>query len=367
MAQSTEGGLLRPATNQTAFLKVGILGFAGSGKTFTAKEIAIGMAKEFGDGKPVAFFDTETGSDFLIPAFREAGVELLVAKSRAFVDLVEFTKEAEAVCSVAIVDSITHVWTELRNAWEKKLRRKYGLEFQDWGKVKGEWQQFTDLFLNSRMHMIVCGRAGYEYDYDRDEETGKKELTKTGTRMKTEGEMAYEPSLLIEMVRVNKSDAGRNKKAKGWVNRAVVIKDRTDTMNGHVVDYPTFESFRSVYEFLNLGGEHLGIDTSRSSEDSLDNPESGYARRQRVKVVLEEIQNLFVEAGLSSRKDDDKRVTLAILKVAFATTSWSAVEAMSLEALESGRSQVIAELVTRGLMEDPAVHLPNLEMAGAEV
>jgi hypothetical protein len=165
--------------------------------------------------------------------------------------------------------------------------------------------------------------------------------------------MAYEPSLLLEMIRVPKAEATGDKKAKGWVNRAVILKDRTDTLNGAEFDYPTFNSFRPIYEFLNLNGEHLGIDTTRTSVDSLDNPESGYARRQRVKVVLEEIQNLFVEAGLSSRKDEDKRTIFAILKTGFGTSAWTAVEALPLEELEFGKVQVVAELVSKGLMADP--------------
>ena len=108
--------LLRPAQNESAYLKMGNYGGAGSGKTWTSALVAIGLSSRVGDGKPVAFFDTETGSDYVLTLFRDAGVELLVVKSRAFADLVEFVSEAESKCSVAIVDSITHVWDELREA-----------------------------------------------------------------------------------------------------------------------------------------------------------------------------------------------------------------------------------------------------------
>ena len=62
------------------------------------------------------------------------------------------------------------------------------------------WAKFTDSFLNSSLHMIVCGRAGDMYEYQ-ENENGKKELIKSGTRMATEKELSYEPSLLIEMQR----------------------------------------------------------------------------------------------------------------------------------------------------------------------
>ena len=179
--KKTNFKLLKKAVNQTAYLKAGFMGFAGSGKTFTASQLAIGLAKDIGDNKPVAFFDTETGSDYLIKEFENAGVELLVVKTRSFRDLLGFLKEAESACSVAIIDSITHVWQELMEAYAKRNNRRNGLLFQDWGKLKTEWRQFTDLYLNSSLHVIMCGRAGYEYDYSQDE-TGKKELLKTGTK-----------------------------------------------------------------------------------------------------------------------------------------------------------------------------------------
>jgi hypothetical protein len=129
--------LLRPARNESAYLKMGNYGGAGSGKTWTTALVAIGLSSRLSDGKPVAFFDTETGSDYVLPLFRDAGVELLVVKSRAFADLVEFVFEAESKRSVAIVDSITHVWDELREAYEKKFGRTTGLEIWDWRRSSG--------------------------------------------------------------------------------------------------------------------------------------------------------------------------------------------------------------------------------------
>jgi len=59
--------ILKPAQNQTAYLKAGIMGFQGSGKTYTATRIASGLAKLSKKEKPkIAFFDTEKGSDFFV-------------------------------------------------------------------------------------------------------------------------------------------------------------------------------------------------------------------------------------------------------------------------------------------------------------
>jgi hypothetical protein len=74
------------------------------------------------------------------------------------------------------------------------------LEFQDYGAIKPMWAQFTETFLNSKAHIILCGRAGNTSEYQEKEDGGKKELISTGTKMKAESEMGYEPSLLVEMV-----------------------------------------------------------------------------------------------------------------------------------------------------------------------
>jgi len=328
--------LLKPATNQTAFLKAGIMGFAGSGKTFTAKELAIGLSKLVNDGKPVAFFDTETGSDFLIPAFKEAGIQLLVAKSRSFADLKTFMGEAESVASVGIIDSVTHVWTDLVDSYRAKLRRKNGLLFQDWGPIKAEWGEFTKLYINSRCHVVLCGRAGYEYDMEQDE-SGKKELIKTGTKMKAEGEMSYEPSLLLEMERVNPAEKLERGQRSTFIHRCYVLKDRTDRMNGKAVDNPKFEDFAPVISFLNIGGEHVGVAASeRSSQDLFDSPDGLYERKKQVEIALELIQDSMVEGEIGGTSAKAKEEQIRHLKLAFGTSSWRAIQDMRLEALEDG-------------------------------
>jgi hypothetical protein len=354
--------LLRPAMNQTAYMKVGILGFAASGKTFTAARLALGLAKEIGKGRPVAFFDTETGSDFVLPQFREAGIPLLVAKTRAFADLLTFMKEAEEHCSVAIIDSISHVWSELLEAFTKKLRRSNGLLFQDWGVVKPEWARFTDRFLNSQLHVILCGRAAYEWDFE-ENEAGKRELVKVGTKMRAETEMSYEPSLLLEMVRIKKAEITGDSNARGWVHRCYVLKDRNDVMDGAEIDDPTYESFRPILDRLAIGAQHVGVDTTRNSQALFDSPEDSiYKRKQMVEITLEEIQAAFVEAGKDGQSQDAKKARIETLKRIFGTPSWTAVTNMKLEQLRAGLRALRAEF---GFAE-PAENPPPSEGAHAE-
>ena len=318
--------LLQKAKHTQAFLKCGMLGFQGSGKTYTAMEIAIGICKLTGI-KQIAFFDTETGSDFFIEKCKENDIELLQAKTRAFKDAIDFLKECDENGYVSIIDSITHVWRELCDSYLKKKNRTR-LEFQDWNVIKTEWQEYTDLFVNSKSHAIVCGRAGFEYDYQQNED-GTKDLVKTGTKMKAESEFGFEPSLVIEMERTTEArealekETDRKKKqgykpklGSKWLHRAYILKDRTDTMNGQVIKQPTFKDFLPHIEKLNLGGEHLGLDTTSTSEGRFDNNGDGqwHKTRQMIKIELEEIQNALVEYFPSSGAKDKQAKIKVLLR-----------------------------------------------------
>lgn len=335
-------GLLQPAKIETGFLKAGFLGFAGAGKTHTAFELALGLLEDVGDKRPIAMLDTEAGSDWWVPRVKERGFDLVVAKSRAFADLLEVGKEAEGACSLLLVDSISHVWKELLEAYQRHFKVSR-LAFHHWNTIKPEWARFTDWFLNSQIHVIICGRAGYEYDYEEDDQ-GHKELIKTGTKMKAEGEFGFEPSLLVEMVRIKHSVVERDPDLKGWIHRAVVLKDRADKMNGAEIDNPSYRDFLPHLNAIQIGGTHRVIDTERRSDDMFDDRDrSAILRKRQVEITLESIQDVFVFADVNSRTDAGKKAMKTALRDAFGTSAWSAIQGMSLEALQSGLEALRSE------------------------
>jgi hypothetical protein len=318
------------AEHKTAFLKVGILGFQGSGKTYTASEIAIGLCK-LEKKKRVGFYATEPGLDFVLKNFKKEGIEVFEHRGRAFRDLITVIKECEREgFGALIIDSISHVWKELMQAYKIKLKRRRGLYFSDWDAVKTEWQQFSDLYVNSKIHIIMCGRAGYEYENTINEETGKPELIKTGTKMKVENEVGFEPSLLLEMVRVRRKDN------KGWINQCVVLKDRTQMMNGHTIDYPTFKSFKPVIDDLSIGGEHIGVDTERTSEDLFDDPNSTPNVSRERSIQLEELNAMLVKMGLDGTSSKAKLGRTELLEQVYGTASKTAIEALWPDKIQSG-------------------------------
>lgn len=331
--------LLKPAEIEMAYAKFGFMGFAGTGKTYTATKTAIGLYKflqeKLNENRPIAFLDTETGSDFVLPALKKEGIKVVRAKTRSFKDLLSIVQEAEKECSILIIDSITHFWIEIIDSYEKKLRRSY-LQFQDWKIIKSEWRRFTDLYVNSRLHIIMCGRAGFTYDHFENDQ-GKKELVKTGTKMKAENDMGFEPSFLIEMELIS------NEQKKKTIHRAYILKDRSDFLDGKWFDNPTFKDFKPYIDFLNIGGVHLGVDTERNSQELFNNEgkTNWSIEKKQKEIILEEITAELTKY-FPGNTGKDKVSKIKILEHIFTTSSWEAVKEKKLEILNKN----IQELMT---------------------
>ena len=100
-----------PIQNTKPYLKIGFEGKAGSGKTYTAAEIAIGLHKRIDSKKPVVVFDTEESAKFLNKKFAANGIDALVRRSRSLADLkTTMDKMREGAGDILIIDSITSVW-----------------------------------------------------------------------------------------------------------------------------------------------------------------------------------------------------------------------------------------------------------------
>lgn len=328
-------GLLKAASGGS-YLKAGFLGFAGSGKTHTAMELAMGAREHFKLPGPIAMLDTESGSDYWKTRVRErTGKDLLAHKSRSLEDLLSVGEEAvSAGASVLVVDSITHIWREVCEAYLRALqenqrrnnwRIRDDLEFQDWQRIKSTWSAWPDFYLNSPLHLIVCGRAGWEYEMEHNEEKKKRELVKSGIKMKVEGEFGFEPSLLVEMQRDFATDKkGAIADKREVITRAVVLKDRFGLIDGHSCVDPTFKFFEPHVKLLDPG-QHNPVDTSVKTEFQLDDRGKDQWDREKEnrKIVAEEILNAFAIAGMAGQSADDKKARAEAFQKHWGHGSWT--------------------------------------------
>lgn len=327
--------------NNRPFLKMALEGFAGDGKSRTAAEIAIGVYKLIHSTKPIAIFDTERAAKALIPLFEESGIEALSSEARTLASLNEAIKWCEEGNSdILIIDSITHVWEAFIEAYKQEKNRMYGLQFQDWGIIKPKWKnEFSTPFVNANVHIIFTGRAGYEYEEEKIEQPNgsfKKEISKSGIKMKAETETAFEPDILVLMSKV--ADVlGDNKTI---FRTATVLKDRTAQIDGETLNSdgklkgPSFDMFYPAIKQL-LSGT-VRIHTGNDIPDTFKEFEEKFSNIGRRKdTAISEIEGAFNLMELGTSKEH-KGLKSAILKKVFNVLSLEAVRNLSAEQIEKG-------------------------------
>lgn len=354
-------GLLGELGKGQGYLRAGFLGFQSSGKTMTAVKLACGLYRHFGLKGRIAMFDTEGGSEYIAGIVkRETGQSLLGVKSQSFQDLMDMKEECLASgVEILLVDSVTHIWREICDSYlehvnadraKRNMSPRTKLEFQDWGPIKKKWADWTMSYLNDPLHMIICGRAGFEYENEKNEETGKRELIKVGTKMKTETEFGFEPSLLVEMERVEIHDEHTVK----TVHRATINKDRFDVMDGLTCDDPTFEFFLPHVSRLKPGA-HSEIRQQRTPMTIDEQGRSDWERvkNRRVKA-WEEIENGLAILYPSSQ-GKDKQARFLIYQALTGTVSETKIQGLPPEQLElmalavsDYGKEVLAGLVVEG-------------------
>ena len=246
--------MFKKLENNRPFLKLALEGFAGDGKTYTASEIAIGVHKLIGSKKPIALFDTERALKALKWKFDDAAIESVIEdEERSLLALNQSIKWCEdGNADILIIDSITHVWEEFLRAYMNRPdkngnpTKRNRLEFQDWGVLKPQWKElFSTPFVMAKCHIIFTGRAGYEYTDEKNED-GKREIYKSGIKMKAETETAFEPDILVLMQKV--TDLISEKKT--IYREAMIVKDRTTQIDGKTFKNPIFENFYPAIKVL---------------------------------------------------------------------------------------------------------------------
>lgn len=326
-----------------AAIHAGFLGFAGSGKTTTAFLLAALLAKQ--RGRPVvAMLDTEGGGRWISKAAKAVGVELVGTRARSFQALLAFIQECEKRQPGAVViDSLSHIWRDLCDAHLERINSRQRrnnrperdkLEFQDWSRVKGDWQAFADWLTNTPLDVMVCGRAGHEYAMETNDR-GQRELVKTAIKMKAEGEFTFEPDVVVEMRRIQEEG-----KAGFILSReCAFLKARGMALDGAVVSFPRTSdplkqqegvraAFAEILEFAGVGmGAGAGITLDASV---LPDEENNRIARGR---ALADIKG-YLAALHPGQTNDAKAAKAALVMELTGQASWLGVEGLPIEALE---------------------------------
>ncbi|MBN8966105.1 MAG: hypothetical protein J0H89_12175, partial [Rhizobiales bacterium] len=208
-------------------------------------------------------------------------------------------------------------------------------------------KEFSDRFVNGEYHAIFTGRAGYEYENEKNEETGKREVFKSGIKMKVEGETAYEPDMLVLMERFEEV-LGDDKKV--W-REATIIKDRSTLLDGKTFKNPSYASFEPAIEALLDNPVPRDAFVAPEGDTTLlfRNEENVMQFRRDRDKAMEELDGFLTRLAPGST-GKDKQLKLELLEIAFGTTSETAIGEMTPARIRDGRKAIIEEAIARSLV-----------------
>ena len=138
----------KKADPQQKFLKMGIYGPPGSGKTFTTLQYAERLAEV--SGKRIAFVDTERGTDFYVHKNKARKVhpdafdfDAIYTRSLAetYLELAGDPDNGTKGINfdqygVIVIDSISHLWDAAISAYEGKMNSNDSIPMNAWSKIK---------------------------------------------------------------------------------------------------------------------------------------------------------------------------------------------------------------------------------------
>lgn len=154
---------VRTAERQGARLLIQLSGVSGSGKTYTALHLALGLAG--GDGQKVVLIDTENRRGSLYADCLPDGKRFKVIDFYAPFSPERYKQAIDAAvragAEVIVIDSVSHEWEgpggcqEIANA----------TRFPDWKRAKADHKSFMTHMLQSSAHIIACTRAREKTDF----------------------------------------------------------------------------------------------------------------------------------------------------------------------------------------------------------
>ena len=159
---------IRPVERTAAKLVVGLAGTSGSGKTYTALQLAYGLAGK--NASKVGLLDTENRrgslySHVLGAPFMIGDLTAPFSPERYREALNEF---AASGVEVIVVDSMSHEWEgeggcdEIAHAPKANGQAR---KIADWITAKREHHRFMRNLLNMPCHVIACFRAREKADF----------------------------------------------------------------------------------------------------------------------------------------------------------------------------------------------------------
>lgn len=221
------------AQRQKAKLRLGLTGASGSGKTYSALQIAKGL------GGRIAVIDTEHGSASLYSNDFDFDVLELDAPYSPERYIHAINAAEQAGYDVLIIDSITHEWSGSGGCLEinditAKTQFK-GNTWSAWSQTTPRHQAFIDKLISSKLHIIATMRSKTETVQE------NKKVFKVGLKAEQRDGMEYEFTTILDISHGS--------------HLTTASKDRTKLFMGADPFVITPDVGQSLNDWLNTGAE----------------------------------------------------------------------------------------------------------------
>lgn len=225
--------MFRRASKAQSRLRFAIMGPPGSGKTYTALNLAKHM------GGTTAVVDTEHGSSEKYANLFDFDVcQLTSFHPSSYLEAIKAA--GEAGYNNLIIDSMSHLWSGKEGVLEqvdKLAKRNGGNSFSSWKDINPMLYKVIEAILSSPCNVICSFRTKVDYIIE-ENERGKKVPKKVGLAPVFKSEMEYEFDVVAEM---------------NQENEMIVSKSRCPELAGQVISKPGSEVAEMLQGWLNSG------------------------------------------------------------------------------------------------------------------
>lgn len=269
------------ATKAQARLRLALTGPAGSGKTYTA----LNLAQSFGK---VALVDTEHGSaSKYADRFEFDTLVLDSFHPQKYIDAIHAA--AEAGYDVLVLDSLSHAWNGKDGALELVNRAASksasGNSYVAWGNVTPLQNQLMDTILSARLHIIATMRTKTEYSQEKDER-GKTVIKKLGMAPVQRDGVEYEFDIVGDL------DAEHN---------LTISKTRCLALDGVLINQPGAPLANTIKAWLTDGAP---VPEPSPRDAKLKQLRAVYLREKELLDRLGQTQPVLTKEQVDAMNDD---------------------------------------------------------------
>lgn len=319
---------LQKAQRSKAYLKLGLSGASGSGKTLGGLLIGYGLMKEkypketdvFRWGK-IAIVDTENGSGQLYVGREIAGIVIGEYNAITLLPPFEADKYTQAIklceendIEVCVIDSTTHLWSGQGGLLEQQgnAAKRSGNSYTAWRDVTPQHNRFVDTMLQSPIHIIATMRAKQEYVQEKDA-NGKTTVRKVGMEPEQRKGMEFEFTTFLEINAEHEAFGSKDRTsifdAKTFKITPEVGRDLMKWLEGGTSNAPTIvatsKPANAAEASANVKGEIIALckELGGSSNEILMSILKQYAPNGNPNSITDEVKLADLYAELTDLKN----------------------------------------------------------------